>query len=146
MKIYKILFSLCAIQRLAYQPDDKRCSRDVLHFYLQATTFSTGYCETFPSNDLKKIKTRAMYGNPFHSLIAHMADLYRIISLRSINTEERGRTYFEYNVLYQRFRLSSGFSQWFRICTICAVTVDTDRWGRCFLYWNYIPYTTNQIS
>ena len=61
-----------------------------------ATTFSIGYCEMFPSNDLKKIKTRAMYGNPFHSIIAHMADLYRIISLRSINTEGYGRTFFEY--------------------------------------------------
>ena len=35
-----------------------------------------------------------MYGNPFHSLIAHMASLYRIVSLRSINTEGRGRTFF----------------------------------------------------
>ena len=138
MKIYKILFSLCEVQRLAYQPDHKRCSRDVPHFYLQATTFSTGYCETFPSNDLKKIKTRAMYGNPFHSLIAHMADLYRIVSLRSINTEGRGRTFF----LNTMSCITDSDGAQDSASGLGAAQSVPDRWGHCFPYSNYIPYTT----
>ena len=116
MKIYKMLFSLCEIQRLAYQPDDKRCSRDVLHFYLKATTFLTGYCEMFPPNNLKKIKTRAMYGNPFHSLVAHMADMYRIVSLRSIVTEGCERTFLEYRYV------------WYRLLCIEIITWTCLRW------------------
>ena len=87
MKVYKTLSHLCEIQRLAYQQDDERCSRDALHFYLTVLKLVVEYHHLFPPAMLKKVSKKAMYGNPYHSIVSHMPELYRIISLRSIVAE-----------------------------------------------------------
>ena len=57
----------------------------MLHFHLQALVFAALYFEIFAS--LKHVKGRAMFGASFHSITVHMAELYRIVSLRLIVTE-----------------------------------------------------------
>lgn len=93
LRIYRTLYSLCEIQRLAYQQEELRCSKDVLHFYLCCLKFVVGWSNLFPPAKLskKRVSTRAMYGNPYHSIVAHMADLFRIVSLRSIVAEGNER-------------------------------------------------------
>lgn len=84
---------LTELQRLAYQTSDKRTTRDVLRFHLQALLFSVVYTELF--KEPKKVSKRAMFGAPYHSIVCHMPQLYRIVSLRSIVTESSERIFSE---------------------------------------------------
>jgi hypothetical protein len=86
-----MVFALTELQRLAYQLESERCERDLLHFHLQSLVFAAHYTDCFQV--LKHVTTRAMYGAPYHCVTVHMAELYRIVSLRSIVTEASERIF-----------------------------------------------------
>ena len=85
--------ALTELQRLAYQTQEDRTCRDALRFHLNALVFSVLYTELFASPKNKSL--RAMFGAPYHSIVCHMPQLYRIISLRSIVTETSERIFHE---------------------------------------------------
>lgn len=82
---------LTELQRLAYQTAEKRMTKDVLRFHLQALLFSVVYTEIF--RNPKRVSKRAMFGAPYHSIVCHMPQLLRIVSLRSIVTESSERIF-----------------------------------------------------
>ncbi len=86
-----MIHSLCEIQKLAYQLDSERCPRNVLRFHLKSLTFAASFSELFlePNHNT----TRGSFGMPYHSVVSHMAELYRIVSLRSIVTETSERIF-----------------------------------------------------
>ena len=88
-----MLLALTELQRLAYQLAADRCPRDTLHFYLQALVFAVQFSEVFANLD--KGKYRSMYGAPYHCITVHMAEIYRMVSLRSIVTETSERIFHE---------------------------------------------------
>lgn len=92
-KISQMVRSLCEIQRLAYQTADQRIAGGALKFHLQALIFSVTYTEIF--KEPKANSVRAMFGAPYHSIVCHMPQLYRIVSLRSIVTETSERIFHE---------------------------------------------------
>ena len=84
---------LCDVQRLAYQRADDRQRADVLRFHLNAFQFANRYQEIFGH---LQDKHRKLFGVPFHSIVAHMAELYRCISLRSIVAEASERSFHDH--------------------------------------------------
>lgn len=86
-----MVFALTELQRLAYQTAADRNPRDVLHFFLQSLIFSAVFSETFKSP--KAVSLRSLFGTPYHSISVHMAEMYRIVSLRSIVTETSERIF-----------------------------------------------------
>ena len=91
-KVSRMLISLTEIQRLAYQLEDQRCSRDLLHMTLMTLRFSTAYTSIFSG---AKSSTRRIFGTPYHSVVAHMPETYRLISLRSLVAEASERLFHE---------------------------------------------------
>ena len=92
-RISRMVRCLVELQRLAYQTQDERNSKDALRFHLSALVFATLYTEIFKQP--KKKSPRAMFGAPYHSIVCHMPKLYRIVSLRSIVTETSERIFHE---------------------------------------------------
>ena len=80
-----MLYSLTEIQRLAYQLDRDRCSRDLLRFHMSALKFIAFATEIF--TNLKSVSTRAFFGTSYHSIVLHMPETYRYISLKSLATD-----------------------------------------------------------
>ena len=79
------------IQRLAYQLEDKRCPRDVWKMHLKALQFAVNFKDLF--NEPVNTSLRKMFGAPFHSLITHLPEQFRLGSTRSIIAEGAGRMF-----------------------------------------------------
>jgi len=89
---YKTCLALTELERLAYQPSEGRCPRDILRMHLQALVFATGYHELF--TPLKRpSKERKVFGAPFHAVVNHFPELYRMCSLRSVVAEASERCF-----------------------------------------------------
>ena len=82
-----MIYALTQIQEFAYQVDEGRSSKSILRFNLTTAIFVVRYTEVFRPDTLKATSTRATYGAPYHSVVAHMAQMYRYISLRSVVAE-----------------------------------------------------------
>ena len=92
--MYKMLRALCTIQSLAYQTADKRCPRDILRMYVATYRFSMRFSEIFKSP--KNLSVRKMFGTPYHSLVKHFPELYRLVSLRSVVAEAAERLFTDF--------------------------------------------------
>ena len=86
--------TLCTVQEVAYQPAAHRCPRDILRLYCATYRFAMAYSEVFQSP--KKLSLRKMFGTPYHSLVKHFPDLYRLISLRSVVAEAAERLFTDF--------------------------------------------------
>ena len=82
-----MVYALTQIQEYAYQTDDGRTSKNILRFTITSAMFVVRYTEIFQPDKLKATSPRAMFGAPYHSVVAHMAEMYRYISLRSVVAE-----------------------------------------------------------
>ena len=91
--VHKMLHALTEIQRLAYQCDNLRSSKDLLRFYTSALTFVSIASNLFAAP--KNMTTRGFFGTPYHNIVLHMPDMYRYISLRSIVAETAERMFHE---------------------------------------------------
>ena len=79
------------ITSLCYAHEDRRTPKSILCLYNR--TFLHAYqCSVLFSNP-KSITRKRMFGRYFHSIIVHAASLFRIISLRSLNTEQHERKF-----------------------------------------------------
>ena len=79
------------ISNLCYAHDSVRTPRSIL--CLHNRTFLHAYQCSILFSDPKSITRRKMFGRYFHSLTAHAASMFRIISLRSLNTEQHERIF-----------------------------------------------------
>ena len=79
------------ITNLCYAHDDAQTPRAVLALYNRAF-FHAYQCSVLFANP-KSITRRKMFGRYFHSITAHAAFLFRIISLRLLNTEQHERMF-----------------------------------------------------
>ena len=86
-KVFLMVYALTQIQEYAYQTDDGRTSKNILRFTITSAMFVVRYTEIFQPDKLKATSPRAMFGAPYHSVVAHMAEMYRYISLRSVVAE-----------------------------------------------------------
>lgn len=88
-----VVNSLSELQRLAYQPSEKRCSRDALRAHLLALKFSQAYLTLFchPA----KLTKRRIFGAPFHSIVSHLAELYELVAPSQLNAEAEERIFSE---------------------------------------------------
>lgn len=79
------------IAKLCYAHDAERTPRAVL--CLHNRTFLHAYqCSTLFASP-KSTTRRRMFGRFFHSITTHAASLFRIVSLRSLNTEQHERMF-----------------------------------------------------
>ena len=88
-RLTMLFASAAEIQEIVYAREDRRSDQSILR--LHNLTFIHGkLCnQLFPKSD-RKFK---VYGNYFHSLMCHAPQLYRVISLCSINTEYQERLF-----------------------------------------------------
>ena len=89
--IKNMINSLVEIQNIAYSPADKRSPRTVLRLY--NLTFSFGMLAKTVIGIPEKLTERKFYGSHFHSLVVHLPEIFRIISLRSILAEQEERSF-----------------------------------------------------
>ena len=92
-KLTMLFASAAEIQEIVYAREDRKSDQSILR--LHNLTFIHGkLCnQLFPKSDKKS----QLYGNYFHSLMCHAPQLYRVISLRSINTEYQERMFKQAN-------------------------------------------------
>lgn len=86
--IYQLVYSLTEIQRLAYLPAQQKSPKDILRMHLKALVFGCLHCQIF-----KKFKSSSVFGAPFHCLVAHFPDTFRLVSLSSIVAEASEREF-----------------------------------------------------
>ena len=79
------------ISSICYGHDAMRTPRSVLLLY-NRSFLHAHYCSV-QFADPKSTTHRKMFGRYFHSLTSHAASLFRIVSLRSLNTEQHERTF-----------------------------------------------------
>lgn len=79
------------IANLCYAHDAVRSPRSILCLYNR--TFLHAYQCSILFSDPKSITRRKMFGRYYHSLTAHAALLFRMVSLRSMNTEQQERIF-----------------------------------------------------
>ena len=79
------------ITKLCYAHEAERTPRAVLCLY-NRTFFHAYQCSILFANP-KSTSRRRMFGRYFHSITAHAASLFRIVSLRSLNTEQYERMF-----------------------------------------------------
>ena len=79
------------ITNLCYTHYDIRTPRSILCLY-NRTFLHAHQCSVLFSNP-KSTTRRRMFGRYFHSITTHAAGLFRIISLRSLNTEQHERMF-----------------------------------------------------
>jgi hypothetical protein len=89
--MYRMVFYLTEIQRMAYQTASKRTSSDMLHYHVVTYQFGRLYSQIFANPE--KLSVRKMFGAPFHCVVKHMPELYRCVSLRSIVAEASERVF-----------------------------------------------------
>ena len=80
---------------ILYATDDLRTPRNILR--LHNLTFIHGRLCVKLFQNPKSLTKRKMFGNYFHSLVCHSAPTYRVICLRSLNTEFQERTFGQAN-------------------------------------------------
>ena len=86
-----MLLTLCEMQRILYQQELKRTSKNILHLYLQTFLHAMLLINNFKNP--KTITKRKMFGKCYHALTVHACDQYRIINGRSINAESDERIF-----------------------------------------------------
>ena len=79
------------ITNLCYAHDDMRTPRTILCLYNR--TFLHAYLCTVLFPNPKSTTHRRMFGRYYHSITAHAATMFRIVSLRSLNTEQHERIF-----------------------------------------------------
>ena len=89
--VYTMVFSLVEIQELAYQCEEERCERNLLHFHLTALKFAANYHSLF--KNICSEKKRKIFGAPFHSVVNHMPVMYGFISLLTVAAESEERMF-----------------------------------------------------
>lgn len=94
------------IQKLAYQRWESRTTKDILRLNLMALKFATNCQQVF--------KNKTFYGAPFHCITTHMAECYRLVSLRSTVTEAAER---QFNDI--RYSVCSVFIIYLILCSHC---------------------------
>ena len=83
--------SAVEITNLCYAHDNRRTPKSILCLYNR--TFLHVYQCSILFSDPKSTTRRRMFGRYFHSIGAHAAELFRIVSLRSLNTEQHERMF-----------------------------------------------------
>lgn len=91
--VYRMLYNLSEVQRLAYQQAEHRTLQNVLRLHIAAFLFGRHFCKVFA--EPKKLTRRRLFGCPFHSIVTHFAEFYRLVSLRSIMAETSERLFHE---------------------------------------------------
>ena len=89
-KIRETMLALTEIQRMASQLEEERCSRDALRLHLQTMKFVSGYTKLFESP--QALPKRKMFSTSYHSVVSHLADMYRIVSLTAIDPQSAVNT------------------------------------------------------
>lgn len=89
-QILDMVTSLVEIIKICSSPENARSKQSILRLYNQTFLFAI-LCKTIIATPTK-MTSRKFYGSHFHSLTTHAAEVYRIMSLRSIipEKEERG--------------------------------------------------------
>ena len=82
----KLFCSAVEISNLCYAHDSVRSPKSIL--CLHNRTFQHAYYCSILFADPKSTTRRRMFGRYYHSIAAHAATMFRIISLRSLNTEQ----------------------------------------------------------
>ena len=88
------LFSTAAeIQEILYSREDKRTDQSILRLY------NLVFIHARLCNDLFPNKSCKLYCSYFHSLTCHAPQLYRLVALRSLNTEYQERMFKQANLI-----------------------------------------------
>ena len=82
-----MLYALCSIQEMAYHRDCDRSDANILHFYLKSLEFAALYTKLFQDLVNPSASTRKVFGGPYHSVVSHMATMYRYVSLKTVAVE-----------------------------------------------------------
>ena len=91
------LFSTCVeIQHILYSKENERTDANILRLYNLTYMHATICNKLFPAQTQAKHK---VYGCYFHSIICHAPTYYRLISLRSLNTEYQERIFKQSNAI-----------------------------------------------
>ena len=91
------LFSTCVeIQHILYSKENDRTDANILRLYNLTYMHATICNKLFPAQTQAKHKVYRCY---FHSIICHAPTYYRLISLRSLNTEYQERIFKQGNAI-----------------------------------------------
>ena len=100
--VYKILTTLCEIQRVLYAGEKERNAELVLRLHM--TFIHACLIREVIGSNVKIITERALWGKYSHALIYHSPIMYRIVSGKSANAEQEERIF---NTLKQITRTTS---------------------------------------
>ena len=89
LEIQKIIRCILSLVQLCYSGEHKRTAETILRFYNESTLL--GYLLSSVIGKPRKSNTDAFYGNHFHSITVHLAECYRVISLKSLCVENGER-------------------------------------------------------
>ncbi|XP_048587473.1 uncharacterized protein LOC116615734 isoform X2 [Nematostella vectensis] len=81
--------TLTEVSRLLYSHPSKRCPRDILRLHNQSFLHAMTLKEVI--KETKSLTDRKLYGRYFHSLVVHSPIQSRLVSGRSVNTEQQER-------------------------------------------------------
>ena len=101
--MYKILTTLCEIQRILYAGEKERNAESVLRLHNMTFIHACLIREVIGSN-VKTITERDLWGKYSHALIYHSPIMYRIVSGKSANAAQGERIF---NTLKQITRTTS---------------------------------------
>ncbi|XP_071138377.1 uncharacterized protein [Mytilus edulis] len=89
--IIQMVNALVDIVNISYLPSEGRTPKLILRLYNQTLLFAAT-CRTIFCSPVK-MTARKFFGSHFHSITIHLAEAFRIFSLRSILTEEQERCF-----------------------------------------------------
>lgn len=98
--IFEMVNSLIEIINIAYSPESKRSSKQILRLYNSTFKFAALTRSIF--SNPQKLTTRKFFGSHFHSLTTHLPETLRIFNTRSIFTEKEERAFGELRTLAER--------------------------------------------
>ncbi|XP_057315536.1 uncharacterized protein LOC130656649 [Hydractinia symbiolongicarpus] len=90
-KVFEVLETACEIQEIMYSPEQCRTPTSILR--LHNTTFLHALALNEVIKSPKSLTKRKLYGQYYHSLIAHAPEQYRIFSGPTTNTENEERSF-----------------------------------------------------
>ncbi len=90
-KLLQLFQSLVEIQEILYSKEEHRNDRSILRLYNLTYIHARLCIELFPNP--KTITRRKMFGIYFHSITCHTPEVYRLVCLRSLNTENQERLF-----------------------------------------------------
>lgn len=93
--VYELLLQLVEIQEIIYSNEVNRTSSRIFRYHNTAFLHALAVKRILPqpSKIKKKMTTRKLHGQYFHSLTGHGPMLYRIVSLPSVNAEDEERVF-----------------------------------------------------